>query len=259
MTSRAVKAHMNENYHELLFRYAAGTLPPAQHLIVCTHLSLSPKGYALASAYEAMGACLMEHDNTLSDPCSEILTALLEKVESFETEGSNAPLGDEIDPSTSRPGQPRASDPEGPDSWHEKSDTHPLAVTLGVPVPDILCHGLSESCSHLRWKTLLPGLQTLPLTINKAFENDKIQFLKSGPGVKAPHHRHAGYEITLILDGAFHDETGSYHMGDLIITDEQVPHQPTACPEKGCVCMVVSSAPIKLTGIKSLLNPFIRD
>jgi putative transcriptional regulator len=79
------------------------------------------------------------------------------------------------------------------------------------------------------------------------------------PGVGAPRHTHGGMEITLVLDGAYADATGTYGRGDVQVADDGVEHEPVAVGEKTCLCLVVSDAPIKLTGFFGrLLNPFIR-
>ena len=55
------------------------------------------------------------------------------------------------------------------------------------------------------------------------------------------------------------DETGEYNVGDLIVEDETTIHAPVSCPRQGCVCLAVTTAPIRLTGwMGRLINPFLR-
>ncbi|MCD8563338.1 MAG: cupin domain-containing protein [Alphaproteobacteria bacterium] len=82
--------------------------------------------------------------------------------------------------------------------------------------------------------------------------------MKIGPGLKTPEHKHGGLELTLVLGGAVMDSEGIYRRGDLLVADETLTHSPQACPKAGCVCMVVTSAPVKLTGFMSFLNPFLK-
>ena len=35
-------------------------------------------------------------------------------------------------------------------------------------------------------------------------------------------------------------------------------HRPSATQDQACICLSVLSAPIKLTGIKQVLNPFMQ-
>ena len=54
----------------------------------------------------------------------------------------------------------------------------------------------------------------------------KLRLLKVAPGHGIPEHGHGGAELTLVLRGSFHDETGRYARGDVADLDETVEHQP---------------------------------
>ena len=78
-------------------------------------------------------------------------------------------------------------------------------------------------------------------------------------GRQVPQHTHEGSELTVVLDGAFHDETGHYGRGDLVIADSSLDHRPTADEEQDCLCLAVTDAPLRLTGrFGRFFNPFIR-
>lgn len=78
--------------------------------------------------------------------------------------------------------------------------------------------------------------------------------LKLDADCTVPEHTHTGYEITLLLDGEFEDDMGSYCPGDFIVLDGQHTHQPTT--EHGCLCFTVVSDSLHFTkGFNKLLNP----
>ena len=58
-----------------------------------------------------------------------------------------------------------------------------------------------------------------------------------------PEHGHGGSELTLVLRGSFHDESGRYCRGDVADLDETMAHQPVADSEVDCICVVASERP----------------
>ena len=70
-----------------------------------------------------------------------------------------------------------------------------------------------------------------------------------------PQHNHKGFELTLLLDGSFSDEMGTYHKGDFIWLNNQHNHKPFS--EEGCLCFTVADDALEFTqGLSKLLNPF---
>ncbi len=73
-----------------------------------------------------------------------------------------------------------------------------------------------------------------------------------------PEHAHAGSELTFVIEGGFHDITGSYGPGEVQDVDADVAHTPVADPE-GCICLVAAEAPAEFKGlIGRLVQPFTR-
>ena len=72
-----------------------------------------------------------------------------------------------------------------------------------------------------------------------------------------PEHGHGGAELTLVLRGAFHDETGRYARGDVADLDETVEHQPVVTDAGGdCICLIASEKPERFHGLVArLLQP----
>ena len=74
------------------------------------------------------------------------------------------------------------------------------------------------------------------------------------PGGSVPEHTHKGFELTLLLEGSFEDEKGTYVKGDFIMLDGNHQHQPMSA--KGCLCYTVANDALHFTkGINKLLNP----
>jgi putative transcriptional regulator len=74
------------------------------------------------------------------------------------------------------------------------------------------------------------------------------------PGGSVPEHTHKGFELTLLLEGSFVDEKGTYVKGDFILLDGNHQHHPVS--EGGCLCYTVANDAMHFTqGINKLLNP----
>ncbi|NRD74266.1 cupin domain-containing protein [Shewanella sp. VB17] len=90
------------------------------------------------------------------------------------------------------------------------------------------------------------------LTIEDGNLRTSLLYIDKGGCV--PTHTHKGFEVTLLLQGCFEDEMGTYHEGDFIWLDGEHTHQPVT--KTGCICLTVSSDAIHFTqGVSQLLNP----
>lgn len=118
-------------------------------------------------------------------------------------------------------------------------------------VEHILSSGDSTS---LNWHWRTQKFAEIPLAINDgAFESKLIYFKK---GMKVPRHTHRKEERTLVLHGSFSDETGLYKRGDYVCRTAAHEHSPRA--ESDCVCLAITSAPLKFTGtFGPILNLFL--
>ncbi|MEJ2913525.1 ChrR family anti-sigma-E factor [Pseudoalteromonas sp. C12FD-1] len=82
----------------------------------------------------------------------------------------------------------------------------------------------------------------------------RSSLLHIGAGGEIPEHTHTGFEVTLLLDGEFSDEEGSYVPGDFIWQDGS--HQHTPLTKNGCLCFTVVSSALHFNkGLSKLLNP----
>ena len=108
---------------------------------------------------------------------------------------------------------------------------------------------------NLAWRSLSPSLKVAPIGIGEKVHELALHRIKVGG--KVPEHNHKGSEITVVLKGSFSDEDGVYQEGDFIVREAGDVHQPIAAKNEECICLSVLAAPIKLTGIKRLLNPLL--
>jgi putative transcriptional regulator len=106
------------------------------------------------------------------------------------------------------------------------------------------------------WKRLGWGVWHYPIKMPSARAGD-LRLLKVQSGQAMPEHGHGGNELTLILDGSYTDEFGTFAAGDIADLDDSVEHRPIADGTTGCICLVSSDSKVKLKGvIGRLVQPF---
>lgn len=104
------------------------------------------------------------------------------------------------------------------------------------------------------WRKLAGGINSAKLILDREAQCD---FMYMKPGSQAPSHTHRGVEVTLVLDGTFEDELGTYIPGDFILRQSDQTHTPRS--DEGCLCYSVLDSPLLFTsGWARLLNPFQR-
>ena len=220
--------HLSE---DVLVAYAAGSLPEALSLVVASHVTLCPACRAEVESYEALGGSLIDE----IDPASvseSALSDIFARLDVGEALGGPAvPWGVSV-PAAERD----VADPSIP---------RPLRDYLG---------GDLES---LPWRTVIRGVEEAEIALESA--DCRTRLMRIQPGVTMPRHTHGGEEVTLVLEGGYSDAEGHYERGDVQAADPSVDHQPVADKGEPCICLVVSDAPLKLTGpIGRWFNPFIR-
>lgn len=206
----------------LLAAYAAGGLPKSLHALVGSHLELNPDSRVYVHALETALASSVDE----SEPVIvKNRLARLDEIFSAEPVKSRV-SGDHV------------------------SDT-PLSDE-----PRALRHFLGRSIDSLEFRTVLPGVKECHIETDDG--TTAILYRIRG-GKKMPQHTHEGSEVTLVIRGAFRDESGYYGRGAVAITDEDIDHTPVAVEGEECLCFAVTDAPLRLTGpIGKYLNRFIR-
>ena len=124
-------------------------------------------------------------------------------------------------------------------------------------VPRCLRQFVPESYEQLSWRRVSLDIQSAELCRDS--NGARVELLKIRPGGSASTHTHLGDEYTVVLEGAFSDESGLYNAGDFVVRDHSYHHTPVATRDRDCICLAVTEGPIQFTGLFSrMLNPFLR-
>jgi putative transcriptional regulator len=123
-------------------------------------------------------------------------------------------------------------------------------ATIPAAVRDIVASALGKAA----WRSGGPGLKIMDLALPPAASDETFQLFRIEPGSGPPRHTHRGEELTLVLTGAFKDETGLYRPGDIAIGDASVTHRPIAEPGEVCYALAVTTAPLKFKGPLGILQ-----
>ncbi|MEO9275232.1 ChrR family anti-sigma-E factor [Marinomonas sp. 5E14-1] len=225
-------------YHpsiEMLTDYAAGSLPLAHSLCVSAHLEHCRECQQQVRKLEMVGSHLFDqavtdhhHLNSLKESLLNKLTTQAENKQDEEVLQATAEL----------------------ETTEEK-------FWDNYKIPNSLRQFISNSYEELNWVRLSPSFRIATLHNEKGGAQIALTRVKAGSHM--PHHAHTGEEITLVLEGAFSDESGVYRKGDFISRDASHKHKPIVTKDAECICLTVLDAPIEFTGwLARLLNPIIR-
>lgn len=206
----------------LLAAYASGGLPKSLHALVGSHLELNPDSRVYVHALETALASSVDEGEPVI-----VKNRLARLDEIFSAEPVKSRVSDDLVSDNSLAGEPRA-----------------------------LRHFLGRSIEAMEFRTVLPGVKECHIETDDG--TTAILYRIRG-GKKMPQHTHEGSEVTLVIRGAFRDESGYYGRGAVAITDEDIDHTPVAVEGEECLCFAVTDAPLRLTGpIGKYLNRFIR-
>lgn len=212
---------MSCNHHpgaELLLQFASGKLKGSMGLMVSLHTQVCESCKAVVTEMESIGGSMI---NGLENAkiSDDAFSELMRKIDASNQADSTLP-------------EPQFDYAE---------------VTRKIL--------LEGSVSKLNWQWRTKRFAELPLPTNDDnFEAKLIYFKK---GMKVPRHTHRDKEYTLVLTGAFSDESGVYKRGDYISKSQVDEHTPFA--ESDCVCLAVTTQPLKFTGtFGPVLNWFFK-
>ncbi|MYM62898.1 ChrR family anti-sigma-E factor [Pseudomaricurvus sp. HS19] len=145
----------------------------------------------------------------------------------------------------------------------EAAVEQPISTTGSAPghspiVPRCLRKLVPGDIDKLRWKRLSPSIRSARLCSD--VDGTQVELIRIKPGGKVARHNHTGEEVTLVLKGAFSDESGIYRAGDIIFRDQRDRlHRPIASQDSECICLTAVASPIQLTGwLGRIFNPLIR-
>lgn len=205
---------------DLVMGYSAGTLPEAVNLIVATHISMCDECRAELASYDALGGAVMD-TGPIESVAADSLSQTMAMIRSGEVSSPT------------------------PASSLRKSD---------VPTP--LADYIGGSLSDVKWRSIGMGVKQAILKTSRD-ATARLLFIPAGAAV--PDHGHNGLELTLVLRGAFEDETARFGPGDIEVADEDLEHTPVADISEDCICLAVTDAPLRFNSlIPRLAQPFLR-
>ena len=200
----------------LLLDYALGSLAEGWSLAVAAHLSLCPMCRQQVAEMEALGGALM-HD------CPPAIA------------------GDDL-------WQRVAAHMDAPEGAREVAAApHCATSTLPAPLRDYA----GGDADNLAWRRL--GLGAEQVVLKTRQPGTSARLLRISPGQRVPAHGHAGLEVTVVLSGAFSDETGRYGRGDFQELDGEIEHQPWVDGGEPCICLAVTDAPLRFKSLAAKL------
>jgi putative transcriptional regulator len=124
--------------------------------------------------------------------------------------------------------------------------------TLPAPLGDYIGSDLAA----VKWKSLGMGVRQAILPTAKGAT---ARLLSIPAGQSVPDHGHRGTELTLVLQGAFRDETDRFGAGDIEIANEELDHTPIAEMGEPCICLAATDAPLRFNSlIPRLLQPLFK-
>ncbi len=203
---------------QLLMAYAAGELPEAFNLVVATHVSLCDECRAQLASFEALGGAMIEMTDTA--PLSDdSLAACLDRIDGLSQANARRPLK--------------------------------RAGVFPAPLADYVGGGPEK----VKWRPVGMGVKQALLRTGKG-ASARLLYIPGGQAV--PDHGHRGMELTLVLQGAFRDESDRFGRGDVEIADDTMQHTPIAEEGEVCICLAATDAPLRFNAIiPRLAQPFL--
>lgn len=223
--------HPSDNH---LVEYVAGTLDWGLSIMVSAHLSTCAECRHKVRNLNCVGGAMIS-----SSPSSPVddqsFAKVMERIRAGSTTAKKQPAPLEQDTFT-----PNNTLPEG-------------KMVEGIPP---VIQKLLPQNKGLTWKRVSSSLYESQLQTGQS--KYKICFHKIKRGGKVVEHDHRGIEITLVLKGSFSDEKATYIPGDFLIRQPGEVHRPIATQNKDCLCISLTDAPVKITGLLGrFINPFL--
>lgn len=203
---------------ELLLEYAAGHLAEGWSIAVATHLAMCPECRKKLAVAEAAGGALIDTIAPVEGPANAW--------EAMRARLSEKPA--------------------------------PVAAPLPRPERAVIPRPLRDyvgDIDTLKWRSIGTAHQVLIPTKDR---ETQVRLLRIPAGKPVPEHTHGGRELTLVLQGSFHDAVDHFGPGDLEEADGDLTHQPIAGPEEDCICLAVTDAPLRFKSrLVRLVQPLL--
>ncbi|WP_086933552.1 ChrR family anti-sigma-E factor [Agarilytica rhodophyticola] len=215
--------HPSEN---TLIEFSAGNLDWALSICVSAHLQFCPHCAHKVSELNAIGGALIEQTKP-AQVCNSSFDSLMQRIKNSSQTQDCQPI------------QRQAKQ-------DQRTKDLPEIVQKLIPKD-----------KTLKWSFVSSSLKSARLDTGQG--KYEVCFHKIKRGGKVVEHDHRGLEVTLVLEGSFSDENGSYMPGDYIVKEPGEIHRPMATQDQDCLCLSVVEAPVKVTGFAGkIINPFLR-
>jgi len=123
-------------------------------------------------------------------------------------------------------------------------------------LPGPLADYCRDGIEGVRWQKLGMGVRQAILPTSRR-ASARLLYIPAGQAV--PDHGHRGMELTLVLQGAFRDETDRFGPGDVEVAGEELHHVPTAEMGEDCICLAATDAPLRFKDfMPRVLQPIFR-
>jgi putative transcriptional regulator len=216
----------DERRDMLLLEYACGALDEAASLMVASWLALSPEAKKIVAQYERLGGAMMCQTCQPERMAEDSLRQVLDKLECSERAAALAA-------------------------------NRRTAQACNMHFPEPLQAYLDSSPA---WRGLCRGIDMFELPLDDC---GHAMLFRTRPGAAMDHIRPDGFDMTLVLDGAFGDGAHLYRRGDFLFADHQSGGRYVADTHMGCLSFVIGAhapqpAPAGPTGLGALIRSFFR-
>ncbi|MCH2458189.1 MAG: ChrR family anti-sigma-E factor [Henriciella sp.] len=202
--------------------YAAGTLAPSFRLLVETQAAIRSDVRDRVNHAEAISGIFLEQERpTMLAP--NAFERTLQALDDLEEEAD-------------------AKDAA-------KLASERLSELLDLPEP--LRERALESCMRGGWKRMTSGVKRLEIGTQAG---GHAHLYRIEPGATVPTHSHFDDELTLVVQGGFSDETGSYGPGDICLKTPTDTHSPVGDDDGICLALAVSEGGMEFKGMLGILQ-----
>lgn len=129
----------------------------------------------------------------------------------------------------------------------------PKPAARGV-LPAPLQDYVGGDLDRVKWRSIGMGVRQAILPTG---DGGTARLLHIPAGQSVPDHGHRGLELTLVLKGAFRDETARFGPGDVETATEALEHTPIAEAGMDCICLSATDARLRFNSLlPRLAQPF---
>lgn len=135
-------------------------------------------------------------------------------------------------------------------------ETAPVIPAMRGTLPAPLRDYVGGDLEAVKWRPVGMGVRQ---SILPTGDGGTARLLYIPGGQSMPDHGHRGLELTLVLQGAFRDDTARFGRGDVEIATADLDHTPVAEAGMDCICLAATDARLRFNGLlPRLVQSFFR-